>query len=137
MIIAKARKGEDAKEGFDFDDLSKQVIGAAIDVHRQLGPGFLESLYEQALSLEFGKRRIVFEAQREIVISYDGVPIGKHILDLVVESQLVVELKAVKALEDIHYAQLRSYLRATGMKVGLLLNFAEPTLRVKRLVNKY
>ena len=100
-----------------------------------MGPGFLEGLYEEALKIELAKRKISFEAQKEIVVCYDGVAIGKHILDVLVEGQLIVELKAVKGFEDIHYAQLRSYLRATGIKVGLLLNFAEPTLTVKRIVN--
>ena len=89
------------------------MIAAAIEVHKQLGPGSLESLYEQALAIELTKRGIRFEAQKEIVVRYDGKLIGKHVLDLVVEGKLILELKTVKGLEDIHFAQLRSYLRAT------------------------
>ena len=111
------------------------MIAAAIQVHKSLGPGFLESIYEQALAIELEKRGIKFEAQKEIVVQYDAKPVGRHVLDLLIEGELIVELKAVKALEDIHFAQLRSYLRATGIKVGLLMNFAEATLRIKRMVN--
>ncbi len=118
-----------------FDDLSNKVIAAAIEVHKQLGPGFLESVYEQALKVALAKRGIRFEPQKQVEVRFDGVLVGTHILDLMVEDRLVVELKAVKELEDIHYAQLRSYLRATGAKVGLLMNFNSPTLTVKRLVN--
>jgi len=126
---------EVAESRLEYGELSGKVIAAAIEVHKRLGPGFLESLYEQALKMELAKRGMAFEFQKEIVVEYDGRPIGKHVLDIVVEGKLIVELKAVKALEDIHFAQMRSYLRATGLKVGLLLNFAEPTLTIKRMVN--
>lgn len=129
---------ENTKEnvkGIEFEDGSKKVIAAAIEVHKRLGPGFLESVYEHALCVELTKRRILFEAQKQIVVFYDGQIVGNHILDIVVEDDLVVELKAVKGLEDVHYAQVRSYLRATGAKVGLLLNFNSATLTIKRIVN--
>lgn len=121
--------------GYEFDDLSGLVIAAAIQVHTQLGPGFLESVYEQALKLELAKRGIAHESQKEVSIHYDGRLVGSHVLDLLVAGEIVVELKAVKALEDVHYAQVRSYLRATGLKVGLLMNFSCPKLHVKRVVN--
>jgi len=119
----------------EFDETSGKVIAAAIEVHRRLGPGFMESLYEQALRLELRKRGIAFESQKLVQVVYDGVVVGNHILDLVVEEFLVVELKAVKALEEVHHAQLRSYLRATGCTVGLLLNFNTATLTIKRSAN--
>jgi GxxExxY protein len=121
--------------GIVFDEVSGKVIAAAIEVHKQLGPGFLECVYEQALKKELSKRGIAFECQKQIDVLYDGDVVGIHVLDLFVEGKLVVELKAVKALEDIHHAQVRSYLRATGVKVGLLLNFNSPTVTVKRIVN--
>ncbi len=99
-----------------FENLSKEIIGAAIRVHKELGPGF-------------------FESQKKIKIEYFGVEVGTHRLDLVVEDEIIVELKAVKDFADIHLAQLRSYLKATSLKVGLLINFAKPTLEVKRIVN--
>jgi GxxExxY protein len=118
-----------------FERLSRKIIGAAIAVHKELGPGYLEHIYEEALKLEFGRFLLSFESQKEIHIKYHGIEIGTHRLDLVVEGKIVVELKAVKEFSDIHYAQLRSYLKATGLKVGLLLNFAKPTLHIKRVVN--
>lgn len=117
-----------------FDELSGKVISAAIEVHKQLGPGFLESVYEQALRIELEKRSIAFESQKQVPISYDGRVIGSHVLDMLVDDQLIVELKAVNSLEPVHFAQERSYLRATDLKVGLLLNFNSPTLLVKRIV---
>ena len=111
------------------------MIGAAVEVHKELGPGFLESIYEEALKVELSKNELDFASQMEVQIEYLGVPVGLHRLDLLVQNEVIVELKAVKELADIHFAQLRSYLKATGMKVGLLLNFSKPTLEVRRVVN--
>lgn len=118
-----------------LEKLSGEVLAAAIEAHRRLGPGFLETVYEQAMRMELAKRGLKFESQRKIEIAYDGQVIGVHILDLVVEEQIVVELKAVEALQPVHYAQLRSYLRATGLRVGLLLNFNSSALVIKRVIN--
>ncbi|MDH3898328.1 MAG: GxxExxY protein [Deltaproteobacteria bacterium] len=115
--------------------MSNQIIGAAIKVHKELGPGFLESIYEEALKVELSKNELDFASQMEVQIEYLGVPVGLHRLDLLVQNEVIVELKAVKELADIHFAQLRSYLKATGMNVGLLLNFSKPTLEVRRVVN--
>lgn len=89
-----------------FDELSNKTIGAAIQVHRELGPGFLESIYEQALRLELVENGIHFDPQKEVKIKYLGVEVGLHRLDLVIEDKIIVELKAVKALNDIHIAQV-------------------------------
>jgi len=132
-IRFKAIEREKAKH--DFEELSKKIIGAAIEVHRDLGPGFIESIYEQALKIEFAEHNFHFDSQKEIKIKYLGVEVGLHRLDLLVENQIILEIKAVKELLDVHFAQLRSYLKATGLKVGLLLNFAKPTLEIKRVVN--
>ena len=118
-----------------FEELSKKVIGAAIAVHKELGPGFLESIYEEALKVELNNNGVSSFSQKEIRIEYSGVVVGIHRLDLVVEDQIIVELKAVKELADIHFAQVRSYLKATGLKIGLLLNFSKPTLEIRRIVN--
>lgn len=129
-------KDESAKtRGHQFEELSNQLIGAAIKVHKELGPGFLESIYEQALKVELSESGLGFDSQKEIKVQYSGVEVGVHRLDLIVEEEIIVELKAVKELADIHFAQLRSYLKATGIKVGLLLNFSKPTLEVRRVVN--
>jgi len=120
--------------GHDFETLSGQIIEAAIDVHRQLGPGFLESVYENAMKVALRKRGLAYAYQHEVRVFYEGEEVGLHRLDLVVQQEIVVELKAIKALEDIHFAQVRSYLKATGLHVGLLLNFNAPTLVIKRIV---
>ena len=123
------------KETHQFEELSSRIIGAAIEVHRELGPGFLEAIYEEALKVELSEQSMRYDSQKEIKIEYLGVEIGVHRLDLLVEKKIIIELKAVKELTDIHFAQLRSYLKAAGLKVGLLLNFAKPTLEIRRVVN--
>lgn len=120
--------------GHVFEDLSGEILAAAVDVHKTLGPGFIESVYENALLVALKRREISYASQQWIKIFYEGVVVGLHRLDLVVDEQIVVELKAVKSLEDVHFAQLRSYLKATGKKVGLLLNFNASTLIIKRVV---
>jgi len=120
--------------GHEFEELSGKIIEAAIHVHRELGPGFLEPVYERAMKVALRHRGIVFDSQREVVIMSEGEDVGTHRLDLIVENQIVVELKAVKALEEIHFAQVRSYLKATRLGVGLLLNFNAPKLVIKRVV---
>ncbi len=118
----------------EHEALTEQIIGAAIEVHRRLGPGFLESVYEKALLIEFQKRGIRVESQVEIPLLYDGEPIGCHRLDVFVDNTIVVELKAIKNLEDVHFAVVRSYLKAVNRKHGLLLNFAKVTLEIKRVI---
>ena len=120
--------------GHDFEVLSGRIIEAALDVHKALGPGFLESIYENALKVALRRRNLPFESQQDVRIFYASEEVGAHRLDLVVNREIVVELKAIKALEDIHFAQVRSYLKATGLHVGLLMNFNSPTLVVKRVV---
>ena len=118
----------------EHEALTERIIGAAIEVHRRLGPGFLESIYEKALIIELKKRGLAVQDHVEITISYDELEVGRHRLDLFVEDTIVVELKAIKDLENIHFAIVRSYLRAIGRKHGLLLNFAKITLEVKRVM---
>lgn len=120
--------------GHEFEELSGRILAAAVDVHKALGPGFLEGVYEKALMVAFHHRQIHCQQQQEIRVFFEEEEVGQHRLDLVVERQIILELKAVKALEDIHFAQLRSYLKATGLHVGLLLNFNAPRLVVKRVV---
>jgi len=118
----------------EHEDLTGQIIGAAIEVYRRLGPGFLESIYENALVVELKKRRLFVEQQIEVPIFYDGVQVGKHRIDLLVKGTIVVELKAIKTLEDVHFAIVRLYLKAVGQAHGLLLNFAKVRLGVKRVI---
>ena len=125
-----------AEPGERVDRIAREVIGAAIEVHRTLGPGFLESVYEQALGIELGLRRIAYARQKPVELCYKGYPIGESRLDLFVEEMLIVELKAVEALAPIHTAQVISYLKATGCQLGLLINFNVPVLKrgIKRVV---
>ena len=122
---------------YEFEPLSQRIIGAALEVHTRLGPGFRESVYEEALRLELDKRGIDWERGKVIAVQYDGVLVGTHRLDLVVSGSVVVELKAVSAFLEVRTAQLRAYLRAADLRVGLLLNFGAMPLGIKRLVNKY
>ena len=114
-------------------ELSGRVIEAAIAVHAALGPGFIESVYESALCIELAARGIAFERQKVVPISYREHEVGQHRLDLVVERVLLVELKAVTALEDIFFAVGRSQMRAGGIADGIILNFAAMPLTIKRI----
>jgi GxxExxY protein len=111
------------------DEMAHAVIGAAIEVHRLLGPGFLEGVYEEALCVELMDREIFFERQKEISVLYKERSIGKHRVDLLVGQSLIVELKTVETLADIHKAQVISYLKATRLSLGLLINFNVPILK--------
>lgn len=108
----------------EFEDLTSKVIGCAVEVHRQLGPGMLESTYEQCLSHEFVLNRITFKRQFSLPVHYKGVQLDcGYRLDFMVEDKLIIELKAVEAILPIHKAQLLSYLRISKLSVGLLINF--------------
>ena len=117
-------------------ELSGSVIGAAIEVHRILGAGFLESVYENALAVELRSRGIFFEKQKIIPLTYKGHSIGESKLDFLIENTLIVELKAVSQLTPLHEAQTLSYLKATNRNVALLINFNVPLLKngIKRIV---
>ncbi len=113
-------------------ELTDRIIAAAIRVHRALGPGFLENVYEEALAVEFALSGIQFVRQKPIALFYKDHQIGEHRLDFLIEDKIVVELKAINALEDIHFAIGRSYLKATNLEDGLLFNFATAPLTIKR-----
>ena len=125
---------ESRKAGKDLRSraVTHRIIGAAIAVHRTLGPGFLESIYEEALAVEFALKGIQFIRQKPITLFYKDHQIGEHRLDFLVEDLIVVELKAIQALEDIHFAVGRSYLKAIVLQDGLLLNFATSPLTIRR-----
>jgi GxxExxY protein len=122
---------ETEKQG--IDSLIYRVIGCMIEVHKQLGPGLLEKIYRRAITVEFERQGIRFEAENEIELQYKGDRIGTHRLDLFIENQLVVELKTVEELHKKHYAQVRSYLKAIHPPIGLLVNFAEFQLNARRV----
>src|SRR5213595_4075841 len=114
-------------------EITEPIIAAAIAVHRELGPGFLESIYEQALAVEFAMCGIAFIRQKPIPLFYRDHQIGEHRLDFLVEDKIVVELKAVEALENVHFAIVRSYLKAAGLSDGLIRNFSSMPLTMKRV----
>lgn len=124
-------------DGIQDKELTEPIIAAAIAVHRELGPGFLESVYEEALCIELRHRGIVYERQKRIDIPFCGEKAGEHRLDLLVEGRVIVEIKAVKEFESIFFAILRSYLNAAKLQTGLLINFNAVPLAVKRVGREY
>jgi GxxExxY protein len=113
----------DGKASPEVEELAFDLIGAAIAVHRELGPGYLEMVYENALCVELGIRKIPYSRQHPISLNYKGHNVGEGRLDILVDNCLVVELKAVESLSPIHKAQVISYLKVTGCELGLLINF--------------
>jgi GxxExxY protein len=121
----------------DINALTGQIIGPAIEVHKALGPGLLESAYEECLCHEFDLRGIPYKRQQAIPVRYKGVKLDcGYRIDILVDNRVILELKSVDCLESIHEAQILTYLRLTGLKVGLLINFNVPVLRdgIKRLI---
>ena len=118
----------------ELKQLTERIIGCAYQVSNTLGTGFLEKVYENALAHELRKCELALDQQPAIKVWYDGVIVGDYYPDLVVEHEVVIELKAVKAIDNTHAAQCINALRATGHRVGLVLNFGTPRLGIKRLV---
>jgi GxxExxY protein len=117
------------KTEYPEQELTRRIIEAAIQVHRNLGPGYLESIYHNALTHEFSSRGIPFEREKVIPVTYKGVIVGEHRLDSLVADRVVIELKAVSGFHQAFRAQAISYLKATSLKVGLILNFGMPTMK--------
>jgi GxxExxY protein len=120
-----------------LDEITRKIIGCAYTVSNSLGSGFLEKVYEHALTHELRKAGLQVVQQFGTPVFYDGVVVGDYIADLLVEQFVLVELKAAKALDDIHMAQCLNYLKATGFHVCLLLNFGKPKVEVKRIVHGF
>jgi GxxExxY protein len=120
-----------------LNQITERIIGGAFTVSNTLGCGFLEKVYENALAHELRKTGLTVESQHPIQVRYDGVIVGDYVADLLVEGCVLVELKAVKALDEIHVAQCLNYLKATGLTVCLLLNFSHPKLEVRRIVHAF
>ena len=129
-----SKENRNSGKNLAHGEITDRVIAAAIQVHRELGPGFIESVYEHALAVEFSRSEIQFAQQKIVPLFYHDAHIGEHRLDFLVEDCIVVELKAVKALEDVHFAFVRSYLKATKLDHGLLLNFSTMPLTIKRVI---
>ena len=120
---------------YKFSDLTDQIIKIGIGVHKDLGPGFVEKIYQRALYLDFKNSKLRFVREKKLSISYKKVNLGYETVDFEVEGKVLIEVKAVSEINEIHKAQLISYLKSSGCQVGLILNFARPTLEIKRLVN--
>ena len=118
-----------------INETTERIIGCAYTVQNVLGVGFLEKVYENALAHELRKAGdLRVEQQKPLRVVYDGIVVGEYAADLVVGDSVIVELKAAKAIDEIHEAQMLNYLKATGVKVGLILNFGTPTLGIKRMI---
>ena len=126
-------KGDGGMTRVSEDDLTRAVIDAIIHVHRTLGPGFLEGVYHRALLIELQRRRLPFSTEVEVAVMYEGQPVGRHRMDLVIDGRLIVELKTVEELNRSHYAQVRAYLKATGLPVALLVNFTKAKADYRRI----
>lgn len=113
--------------------LTQKIIQAVIKVHQTLGPGYLERIYQNALVIELTRQKLAVESEKEISIYYEGELVGVHRLDLVIEGHVIIELKTVENLLGIHYAQVRSYLKATRLDIGLLINFAAEKADYRRV----
>jgi GxxExxY protein len=124
----------EAEKGvWEHDALTESVIGCAFKVANALGPGFLEKVYENALAHDLRKSGLVVVQQAPIQVTYDGEVVGSYVTDLLIESRLILELKACRTLDDTHVAQCLNYLKATGLRTCLLLNFGVSKLQIKRL----
>jgi len=134
MKATEYTEGTDNYRGYPESELTGKIIELAIEVHRTLGTGFLEAIYENALVIELEKVGLKCEQQKQVDVFYKGVKVGEHRLDLLVDSKVIVEVKAAKSLEDIHRSQIISYLTATGIRIGLLLNFGKTKLEIDRII---
>ena len=118
-----------------YHELTREIIGAAMEVHRVLGAGFIESVYEESLAIEFDLRKIPYERQRPIDVIYKGRIAKQFVCDFIVYDKIIVELKAIRTITDIEKAQVLNYLKGTGLNLGLLLNFGASSLEHKRLID--
>ena len=120
-----------------INKLSRKLIGLAIKVHKELGPGFIEKIYSRALKYELENEKIEYAAEKEIRIPYGNITIGGQRIDFLVRDEIILELKSVSELNEIHKAQMISYLKAADKRLGLILNFAKKKLDVVRVVNNF
>ena len=118
-----------------LNEVTKRIIGCAYAVSNGLGAGFLEKVYENALAHEIRKSGLRAQQQQPIKVMYDGTVVGDYLADIVVEDSVIVEMKATKAFDDVHFVQCINYLNATGMKICLLINFGQPKIEIKRFAS--
>ena len=115
-------------------ELTQKIIGCAYTVSNSLVSGFLEKVYENALAIELRKNKLSYQQQSPVKVRYDGIIVGEYVSDLVVESKVLIELKACKAIDDTHVAQCLNYLKATSLLLGLIINFGRSKIEIRRLV---
>lgn len=123
------------KSEYKYSQLTDRIINLAISVHKTLGPGFVEKIYQRALYLELKNSKLRFVREKRLTIYYKKVNLGYETVDFEIEGKVLIEIKAVSEINDIHRAQLLSYLKSSGCEVGLILNFARLTLEIKRIIN--
>jgi GxxExxY protein len=126
-----------AKTAEELNDLSNRIIGIAIDIHKKLGPGFQEKIYEEALLTEFKKSGIGYEKQKVIRVDYEGQSLGNQRIDLIVDGEIILEIKACTKIIPIHRDQVISYLKTANKRLGLILNFGRSKLEIKRVVHNF
>lgn len=119
-----------------YSDLTSKIIGLAIKVHKELGSAYEEKIYQRALYLEFQRNNVIFEREKEINVRYGVITIGKKKLDFIVENRIIIELKKVDLINDVHIAQVVSYLKTMNLKLGLILNFGGSKLQIKRVITE-
>ena len=124
-----------SEKDYKFQDITRKIIGAAMEVHKNLGNGFQELIYQRSLALEMRKQNLNFIREQEMKVEYKGEEVGTRRVDFFVENKVMVEIKEITKLEDVHLAQAKNYLEAYNMEVGLLINFGGKSLEFKRLVN--
>jgi|APLak6261663012_1056037.scaffolds.fasta_scaffold06667_2 GxxExxY protein len=124
---------EDKKE-FLYKELSYKIVGLAMEIHKKLGSGFLEKVYENSLMVLFERENIQIKQQFPINVNFENKIVGNYIADIVVDDKIIIEIKAVESLNNVHKAQLINYLKATGFKVGILLNFGSQSLEHQRFI---
>lgn len=126
-------RDEEMKPEYGDDKLSELIIQGIIKVHKTLGPGFLENIYKKALLSELRRSHLSVQTEKEVTVPYEGEIVGVHRLDILVEGRVIVEVKTVEKLSGVHYAQIRSYLKATGLRTGILVNFADEKADFRRV----
>jgi GxxExxY protein len=129
LLSSLFEEGKDAPS----DELTEKIIGCAFTVSNTLGAGYLEKVYENALAHELRKAGLTVEQQKRVEVFYDGVMVGYFDSDIIVEEIVILEIKAVRALDDAHKAQTLNYLKSTGLRVGLVINFGRPKIEIKRV----
>lgn len=117
-----------------YKELSYKIIGVAMEVHKELGYGYLEKVYENAMMVLFQEKEINAQQQRELNVIFRGTEIGKYIADIVVEDRVIIELKVATGIKDIHKAQVANYLKTTGLKLGIIINFGKESLEFERVI---